>query len=120
VIREIKQMYKDEGKETPKSMAISVYYNRGVVIAAIHARAIQLAVEKKGPNITPDDVKTAMESINKFTLGGIIPPLNLSAADHEGGGWVQVYQVKGGKFAATTDWYRGYPEVIGKHVAAVK
>jgi branched-chain amino acid transport system substrate-binding protein len=120
VIREIKQMYKDEGKPAPKSMEISVYYNRGVVIAALHARAIQLAVQRKGPNITPVDVKGAMESIHDFTLGGIIPPLNLSATDHEGGGWVQVYQVKGGKFAAASPWFRGFPDVIGKHVAAAK
>jgi branched-chain amino acid transport system substrate-binding protein len=118
VIREIKQMYKDEGKDAPKSMAISVYYNRGVVIGALHARAIQLAVQRKGPNVTPDDVKTAMESVHDFTLGGIIPPLNLSAKDHEGGGWVQIYQVRGGKFAPATEWFRGFPEVIAKHVAA--
>jgi branched-chain amino acid transport system substrate-binding protein len=120
VIREIKQMYKDEGKDPPKAMEISVYYNRGVFIAALHARAIQLAVQRKGPNITPLDVKNAMETIHDFTLGGMIPPLNLSPDDHEGGGWVQMYQVRGGKWVAVTDWYKGFPEVIAKHVAMAK
>jgi branched-chain amino acid transport system substrate-binding protein len=118
VIREIKQMYKDEGKEAPKTMDIRVYYNRGVVIAAIHARAIQLAVQRKGPDVTTVDVRDAMETIKDFTLGGMIPPLNLSRADHEGGGWVQVYQVKKGKWVPVTEWFRGFPEVIAKHVAA--
>jgi branched-chain amino acid transport system substrate-binding protein len=120
VIREIKQMYKDEGKDPPKGMEISVYYNRGVLIAAVHARAIQLAVQRKGPNIKSDDVKNAMETIRDFTLGGMLPPLNLSPSDHEGGGWVQIYQVRKGKLVAVTDWFRGFPEVIAKHVAMAK
>jgi branched-chain amino acid transport system substrate-binding protein len=117
VIREINQMYKDEGKPTPPSQAISVYYNRGVVIAALHARAIQLAVQKKGPKITPEDVKNAMETIRDFNLGGMIPPLNLSVSDHEGGGWVRVFQVKSGKFVPATDWFQGFPDVVSRHVA---
>jgi len=116
VIREIKKMYKDEGKPDPKSMAVSVYYNRGVLIAAVHARAVQLAIEQKGPNITGADVKVGFESIKDFSLGGMLPPLNLSAKDHEGGGWVQMYQVQKGKFVAVTDWYHGYPEVLNKFV----
>jgi branched-chain amino acid transport system substrate-binding protein len=118
VIREIKQMYKDEGKDPPKAMEISVYYNRGVLIAAVHARAVQLAVQKKGPNITSLDVRDAFESIKDFSLGGLLPPLNFSHNDHEGGGWVQVYQVRGGKWVAATDWFHGFPEVIARHVAA--
>ena len=32
--------------------------------------------------------------------------------DHEGGGWVQIFQVKGGKFVKETDWFRAYREVV--------
>ena len=116
VHRQIKQMYKDEGKDPPKSMDVSVYYNRGVLIAAVHARAIQLAIQKMGPNLTGADVKVGMESIKDFGLGGLLPPLNFSAKDHEGGGWVRMYQVQKGKWAPATDWYRGYPEVLEKFV----
>jgi branched-chain amino acid transport system substrate-binding protein len=116
VIREIKQMYKDEGKDPPKSMEVSVYYNRGVLIAAVHARAVQLAVQKKGPNITGTDVRDAMQTIKDFSLGGLLPPLNFSARDHEGGGWVQMYQAQKGKFVPVTDWYHGYPDVLDKFV----
>jgi branched-chain amino acid transport system substrate-binding protein len=116
VIREIKQMYKDENKPEPKSMDVSVYYNRGVLVAALHARAIQLAVQKKGPNITGTDVRDALQSIKDFSLGGMLPPLNMSKRDHEGGGWVQVFQVQKGKFVPVTDWYRAYPEVLDKFV----
>ena len=33
------------------------------------------------------------------------------------GGWVQIYQTKGGKFVKETEWFRGYPEIVA---AAVK
>jgi branched-chain amino acid transport system substrate-binding protein len=50
-------------------------------------------------------------------LGGLVPPLEITPTDHEGGGWVQVFQVKGGKFVKATDWTRAYRDVVD---AAVK
>jgi branched-chain amino acid transport system substrate-binding protein len=120
VIKEIQKMYEEEGKPRPTSMDISVYYNRGVLFAALHARAIQLALEKNGYPITGEQVRDGMESIRDFDLGGFLPPLNISRADHEGGGWVKIYQVKGGKFVEVTDWIQGYREVVLKHVAEAK
>jgi len=116
IIRDIKKMYKDEGQEPPKEMAISVYYNRGVFIAALHARAIELAFQKHGAKLDGVKVREAMETISNFDLGGFLPPLNLSPKDHEGGGWVRVWQVKGGKFVPASDWFRGYREVILEHL----
>ena len=39
-----------------------------------------------------------------------------TGADHEGGGWVQVFQVHDGKFVKETDWFRAYPEVVANAV----
>jgi len=116
IIREIKQMYADEGKPPPKAMKISVYYNRGVMWAAVHARAIQLAVKKHGPNITSRQVKEGMESIRDFDLGGFLPALNITPEDHEGGGYVQVWQVKGGKWVPASKWFRGYRKLVFERV----
>ena len=119
VIRDIKKMYADEGKPPPKQMRISVYYNRGVLSAALHARAIQLAVEKHGAaNVTGEQVKEGFESIRNFTLGGFLPPLSITAQDHEGGGWIKIWQTKGGKFVPTTDWIQGYRDVVMARVNA--
>src|SRR5262249_37302595 len=41
VLNEIREMYKKEGKEPPKEMASTVFYNRGVLIAALHVEAIR-------------------------------------------------------------------------------
>jgi branched-chain amino acid transport system substrate-binding protein len=45
-----------------------------------------------------------------------VPPLEVTPADHEGGGWVQIWQVKGGKFVKATDWFKAYQDVVAKHV----
>jgi branched-chain amino acid transport system substrate-binding protein len=117
VLNEIREMYKKQGKEPPKQMDSTVYYNRGVLIAAIHVEAIRNALKaKKGGPITGADVKNGFERIKGFTLGGLVPPLEITPNDHEGGGWVQIWQVKGGKFVKATDWYKAYPEVVAKHV----
>jgi len=120
VIKEIAAMHKAQGKDAPpKEMASTVLYNRGVLIAAIHVEGIRNAIKAKGnANITPEDVKRGLESIKGFTLGGLVPPLEITAADHEGGGWVQIFQAKGGKWVQATEWFRAYPEVLKKHLAS--
>ena len=121
VLNEIREMYKKQGKPAPKEMASTVYYNRGVLIAALHVEAIRNALKaKKGGKITGADVKGGFEHISNFTLGGLVPPLKVTPTDHEGGGLVQIWQVKGGKFVKSTDWFAAYPEVIAKHVKEAK
>jgi len=122
VHKEIVEMYKKQGKEPPKEMASSVYYNRGVLIAALHIEAIRNAIKaKNGAAPTGEDVKKGFEALNAnsmASLGGIAPPLQLSAADHEGGGWIQLFQVKGGKLVKSSEWFHAYPEVIKKLLEA--
>jgi branched-chain amino acid transport system substrate-binding protein len=113
-------MYKAQGKSAPKEQQTSVYYNRGVMIAALHLEAIRNAVKAKGgakPNSV--DVKNGMEAVKGFTLGGMVPPMALTPEDHEGGGWVQVWTVKGGKLVRDGDWFQAYRGLINKHLAAV-
>jgi len=117
VLNEIREMYKKEGKPAPKEMASSVYYNRGVLVAAVHIEAIRNALKAKPDGkITGMDTKAGFEKINNFTLGGLVPPLKITSTDHEGGGLVQIWQVKGGKFEKVTDWFSAYPDVVAKHI----
>jgi len=118
VRQEIKAMYKAQGKEPPKTMDDTVIYNRGLLIGAIHVEAIRNALNANGgKQPTGEDIKKGFEQIHDFTLGGLFPPLQITPADHEGGGWVQIFQVHDGKFVKETDWFRGYPQVVA---AAVK
>jgi branched-chain amino acid transport system substrate-binding protein len=121
IIRDINAMYKALGKEPPAQQEVSVFYNRGVMVAALHAEAARNAIKGKGggrPNAV--DVKNGMEGIKGFTLGGMVPPMEITPEDHEGGGWVQVWSVKGGKLVKSSEWFQAYRDVIKKHLAAAK
>ena len=114
VRQQIKAMYKKDGKEPIKLMdENTVYYNRGLLQAAIHVEAIRNALKATGgKQPTGTDIKNGLEQVRDFTLGGLVPPLEITPADHEGGGWVQVFQVHGGKFVKETDWFRAYRDVV--------
>ena len=118
VRQEIKAMYKSQGKEPPQEMDDTVIYNRGILWAAVHVEAIRNALKANGgKQPTGEDVKNGFEAIHDFSLGGLVPPLKVTESDHEGGGWVQVFQVKGGKLVKETEWFRAYPEVVAQAVA---
>jgi branched-chain amino acid transport system substrate-binding protein len=113
VIQEIITMYQEEGQAPPEALQkVSVYYNRGVFNAALMVEAARLGLEKFGAPLTGEKVKQGFESIQDFTLGGIVPPMAVTDADHEGGGWVRIYQVKDKTWVPATDWFTGYREVV--------
>ncbi len=85
VLNEIREMYKKQGKPAPKEMASTVFYNRGVLIAAMHVEAIRNALKAKPDGkITGVDVKKGFEKIKGFTLGGLVPPLEVTPAEPRG------------------------------------
>jgi branched-chain amino acid transport system substrate-binding protein len=59
------------------------------------------------------------ERMKNFDLQGFLPPMTVTEADHEGGGWIRLYQVKGKEWVPATDWFRGYREVILAQVKKV-
>ena len=119
ILQGIADLYKAEGKPVPPEMDVSVYYNRGVMGGAIHSEAIRAAVAAKGADITGEDVKNAMEHIQNFNLpGGFMAPVNMSPQDHEGGGFVRIFQVRDNGFQAESEWFQGYRDVVMEHVMA--
>jgi len=117
VRQEIKGMYKKDGKDPPKEMDDTVIYNRGLLQAAVQVQALTNALKiSGGQKPTTEQVKAGMEQIHDFTLGGLVPPLQITATDHEGGGWVRVFQVHDGKFVAATDWIQAYRDVVENQV----
>ena len=114
VLHEIASLYRAAGREPPEEMDSTVFYNRGVLIAALHLAAIGNAVEANGgaANITGAQVKAGFETIADFTLGGLVPPLRITPQDHEGGGLVRVFQVHDGNWVPRTDWFQGYRDTV--------
>ena len=62
--------------------------------------------------MTGDKVRLGFEAIKNFDLQGFLPPMTVTSKDHEGGGWVRMYQVKGTEWVAITDWIRGYRDEV--------
>ena len=111
VIQELVQMYRDQGKEVPKYVG-SVYYNRGVLQGALIAEGIRLAIQNHGLPVTSEKVRRGYESIKNFDAQGVGPPLTLTPQDHEGGGYVRVYQVKGNEWVPVSGWIRDYRDEV--------
>jgi branched-chain amino acid transport system substrate-binding protein len=113
IIKAIQEMYKKRGEAPPAAMQATVYYNRGVEQGAIWVAAIRNALKlSHDQKPTPTQVKDGFEMIRDFTLGGLMPPLTVTAADHEGGGWVRIFQVKGDHLDPVTPWYRAYRSMV--------
>lgn len=122
VIDEIKAMYKKAGKAPPATMKSTVYYNRGVFQGAVWVAAVKNALKlSHGKKPTPTDVAKGFEMIKDFKLGGMVPPITINEGDHEGGGWVRIFAIKGEAFVPKTDWFRGYRKlVVEKEEATAK
>jgi hypothetical protein len=95
----------------------NVAYNRGILNAAIHVEAIRNAQGEWRAEADGTGREEWLRTVPRLHFGRPRPAASDYRADHEGGGWVQIFQVHDGKFVKETDWFRGYPEVVA---AAVK
>ncbi len=113
VVKEIEKMYRDEGRTLP-AMAVesNVYYMRGLTSAALMVEGLRQALRKHGYPLDGTKAKEGLESV-RGDLSGLLT-VRMSPQDHEGGGFLQVYQVKGGRFVLAKDWYNAYRDVINE------
>jgi len=113
VLQAIRDMYKADGKDEPDAMQYTAYYNRGVFQAAVHVAAIENAITAKGScDVTGENVRDGFYAIKGFTLDGLLPPLEITPQDHEGGGWVRIFQATKEGYKPATDWYRDYRKEV--------
>lgn len=117
--KEIQDLYKAEGKPLSKHWGITGYYNRGIFFIALQVEAVRNAIKLYGLPVTGEKVKKGFEAIKGFTLGGFLPPMEITPDDHEGGGWVQAYQWDGTKFVLKKDWYKAHGDIIAARLAEV-
>lgn len=112
--KKIKEHILDKGKsdlKDPKSFG-SVYYNSGLVNAAIAVEAIRAGQQKFGNRpLSGDEGRWGLEHLDiddarlkAIGFHGLMQPLRLSCDDHEGGGAAKVQQWDGAKWNLLTDW----------------
>ena len=117
LIQEIITELYDKGKGAGDRKHLEdVYYNTGLAIYSIAFEGARLAVQKGGWPLTPEKLKTGLESMKDFSANGLMAPMTVTAADHGGGGKTRVEMWDGTKWVPETDWIAGFSEEVWKVV----
>ena len=90
----------NKGK-TPKSSLDAVYV-RGWVTALVWVEALRRA-DKVG-NLSAEGIKSAMETMNDFSVGGLAPNLTYTTTDHRPSTRTPIYIVRNGKLIKVKDY----------------
>lgn len=120
VVREILQeVYEKAGKGYGKVENVgSTYYAVGVASVAPIVEAVRIARERFGEPVTVDRIKQALETLQDFSLGGLMPPITITPKDHEGGGMGRISQWDGTRWVPRTGWYSAFRDVVWELVYA--
>ncbi|MET1076395.1 MAG: ABC transporter substrate-binding protein [Pseudomonas sp.] len=114
VLQGIRSAVIDAGKgdlADPKRFG-TVYYNLGVVNGILNVEAVRIAQAKYGQQpLTGEQVRWGFEHLKldearlkELGALGLVQPLQLSCADHEGGGAVRFQQWDGQQWQLISDW----------------
>jgi branched-chain amino acid transport system substrate-binding protein len=108
----LKYVYDKEGGHTTRDKVGEVLYNRGIVNAAYDLEAIRTAQGKFGQkSLTGAQVQWGLEHLNispdrvsQLGANGLMIPIHLSCADHEGSGEARIQQWDGEHWKLISDW----------------
>jgi branched-chain amino acid transport system substrate-binding protein len=96
----------------PAEKVGSSYYSVGVAAMALVAEGARLALEKEGEPLTAAKLKKGLESIKEFTAEGLLPPVTVTAEDHQGGGRGRIASWDGAKWVSKGEWEAAYQDVV--------
>ncbi len=122
---DVKKHLIDKGKSLAKEDFAQVLYNRGLVNSFIGTEAIRTAMKKFGNKpLTGEQIRWGFENlditearIKEAGFDGMLKPLKLSCADHQGADVARVQQWDGKAWKIISDWYTADRSVLDKLVA---
>jgi branched-chain amino acid transport system substrate-binding protein len=122
VHQDIMKFVHDKGKGSgPKEGVGEVLYNRSVINAMVDVEAVRLAIQKFAPKGAPnaEQVRWGMENLTitdkrleELGMKGLVRPLKVTCADHEGNGQALVQQWDGKKWNIVSDWIEPMRDVV--------
>ncbi|RME05471.1 MAG: branched-chain amino acid ABC transporter substrate-binding protein [Anaerolineae bacterium] len=80
-----------------------LHYSQGWWTMAVMARGIEIVLEQ-GKEVTGENVRAALESIQDFDTGGVTSPISFSPTSHRGSKSLRLFQVQGGKWVQASDY----------------
>lgn len=86
-------------------------HNRYSLYGYVFGRLVVEGLRRAGPNLDREAFLNAMESIEDWDSGGILPPVSFSASDHHAQDAGFVCQLGSGRFEPLTDWLSGSRQV---------
>jgi len=112
VFQDIEKMHADGKGIADKANIGTVLYNRALVNAFFYTEAIRAAQGEFGAKpLTGEQIQWGFEHlditqarIDEVGMTGLLSPVKISCADHEGGGSAVVQQWDGAKWTAITDF----------------
>ncbi|WP_210396925.1 ABC transporter substrate-binding protein [Motiliproteus sediminis] len=104
----------------------SVYYNRGLITAMISVEGIRTAQARFGERtLSGEEIRWGFENLRlteedlaRLGFKGLAQSLEVSCADHEGGGAVMFSRWDGSKWVQLTDWIEADKELVRPMIEA--
>ncbi|QQS15057.1 MAG: ABC transporter substrate-binding protein [Rhodospirillales bacterium] len=122
---DIEKFVVSKGQSQAKPEEIGhVLYNRGLINAMLGVEAIRTAQAKFGNKpLTGEQVRWGLENLNLTAerikaLGfeGVLQPLKVTCADHEGARASRLHQWDGKAWKVISDWYQGDDQILAPMV----
>jgi len=121
VYADLEKFVISQGKSLAKPEEIgSVLYNRGLINSMLGTEAIRTAMAKFGNKpMTGEQVRWGFEHldlsadrIKQLGFEGMLGPIKVSCADHEGTRLSRVHQWDGKQWKVISDWYTGDDDTL--------
>lgn len=116
---------KGKGNVEPNRIG-SVNYVRGVLQGVVLVEGMRTAMLRFGNrSLTGDEVRWGLgnmeigpERLRQLGIEGLMPPLKVTCADHEGGGGIRFQQWSGERWVMISDWVQSDPSIVRPMVEA--
>ena len=116
----LKHVYEKNKGAGKKEDVGTVLYNRGMINAMLAIESVRTAQGRYGKKpLTGEQVRWGIENLNldqaylrKIGFGGLMQPLKVSCADHEGARAARVHQWDGSKWNFVSDWLEGNNKLL--------
>ena len=117
VIQDILKQVVEPGNGTgDKANVGTTYYNIGVATMAASVQAAQHALDEHGAPLTGSKLKQGFEMLRDFNARGLMPPITITAEDHQGGGYGRVSMWNGEEWEPQTDWVSAYQDIVWQEI----